>query len=136
MSANFMFFESVTEWQADDYIIRVQVGIFTTREKAEAFGNQPMKLVRNGDRLVLRDNAGKELDEAFDENITVFKLKDSAKGKLRTTHDDFKQINILIRDFGNHQNPSLFRLFSYGVSESSKLVICGDNGKPLSRNEG
>lgn len=126
-----MIFESVTEWQAENYIVRVQAGFFASCEKAEAFGNQPMKLVRDGDRLVLRDKSGKELDEAFDENISVFRLKNSAQGKLMTTHDDYEQVSISIGDFGSHPELSSFGSLSYGVNEVTKLVVCGTNGKPL-----
>lgn len=112
-----IIFKSLTEWQAENYIVSVQAGLFATREKAAAFGNQPMKLVRDGNRLVLCDKTGKELDEAFDENISVFKLKDSAKGKFTTTHDDYEQVNILIDDFENYAELSSFGSLSYGVNE-------------------
>lgn len=126
-----MIFESVTVWQAENYVVQVQAGFFATDDEAAAFGNQPMSLVRDGDRLVLRDDSGQELDEAFDENIAVFRLKDSAQGKPITTHNDYEQVSISISDFGNYPELSSFGSLSYGVNEATKLVVCGINGKPL-----
>lgn len=128
-----MFYESVTNWQAEDYIVCVRVGIFETSEAAEVFGKKSIKLTRDGDRLVLSDaDSSRELDEAYDENIKLFKLKESSQGKLMTSQDDYEQINILISDFGKYSDLRSFGSLSYGVSQAAKLVICCDDGKPLS----
>lgn len=128
-----MFYESVTNWQAEDYIVCVRVGFFETAEAAEVFGKQSKRLTRDGSRLVLSDlESGRELDEAYDENIELFKLKESSQGKLTTEQRDYEQVNILISDFGKYPDLQSFGSLSYGVSQAAKLVICGDDGKPLS----
>ena len=51
-------------------------GVAWPRASAEAFGLLPMRLERDHDRLVLLTaQTGVELGEAYDENITVFRLK-------------------------------------------------------------
>lgn len=122
-----------TAWQADDYVVRVQTGLFLTPEEAQASGNQSMQLVRNNNRLVLRDyKTGKELDEAFDNDIQVFKLKESSSGRpIVNFYDDYEQVGILIANFGNYHALSSFSFLSCSVDEATKLGICGDNGEPL-----
>ena len=125
-------FESLTWWQAEDYVIRVQAGIFVTREKADEFGRQPMKLERDEkhNRLVLFDaKTGEELDEAFDENIGVFKLKKSSRGKSVVNYDDYEQVHISIADFGNYRELSSFGSLAYGVNEATQLVISLGEGR-------
>lgn len=128
-----MIFESITEWQAEDYIVLVRAGLFASHEDAEAFGQKPMTLRKDGDRLVLQNRAGEELDEAFDENIAVFKLKKLSKNMTVTTQDDYEKVNIKICEFGSYPGLSLFGLLSYGVNQADKLVICGEDGTPLTR---
>lgn len=118
-----MLFESVIEWRTQDYYFRVTIGFFNSSEEAVAFGQQPIQLVRDGDRLFLHSSSsgvvGKELAVVFDEDVSVFVLKKEARGMPPITYDSFLQeVRISIADFDKH--PAL-----------TSLVNCSGRQLPL-----
>ncbi len=111
-------FRSVTVWQAEDYNVEVKAGFFPTRNEAEEFGRQPLKLVRDIDRLVLlHPTTGEEIATADDESVEVSKLRASSRGKLMLDYRDFEPCRISIADFERHPDLSSFGSLAYGVAE-------------------
>lgn len=110
-----MLFESVIEWRTWDYFIRVTIGFFSSANEAIALGQQPIRLVRDGGRLLLCSSSagtvGRELALAFDEDVSVFRLKDEARGEPTITYRDFQKVQISIADFDKH--PGLLSLIHH-----------------------
>jgi len=121
-----MIFESITVWQAEDYLVRIQSGFFRTCVEAEAFGKQPLLLKRDGCRLVLfGKKTGVELDEAYDENIAVLRLKATAITKATVSDDDYEQVALRIAEFDQVPELASFGLLAYGVNEVTELRVVG-----------
>jgi hypothetical protein len=134
-------YRSTTLWQAESFCIEVQAGYFWTKEEAEAFGKQPIRLVfdggsrqlvgqkylrftsEDGKPIETPDQGEEWLDWLIDEDVSVTKLKASSVGKLVTDFTDYESVNILIEDFTKYPELSSFGMLSYGVKQVAELPI-------------
>lgn len=121
------YFRSVTQWQAEEFVVQVTAGRFRSRSEAEAFGNQPMRLVLADGILRLVDAAGQPIpavsfsgavkDYLLDDDVEVSKLKPASAGKLVVDHTDYEPVNISISEFPQHADLRSFGSLAYGVAE-------------------
>lgn len=110
--------ESLTYWYNGRYEITVGVGIFDSKEKALAFGSARMSLVCRGERLVIISaESGQELDEAFDENISVGILKADCEQSMSFDDNDYQPFNLKIIEFSS--NPYFSSLVAGSVAVES-----------------
>lgn len=119
-----MLFESVTYWRSGAWLVRVQAGLTNNLASAEAFGLLPMRLERDHDRLVLLTaQTGVELGEAYDENITVFRLKAGVDVATPVNLDDYKQEALPISRFTYFPELEQLTCVGHGVNEVDALVL-------------
>lgn len=119
-----MLFESVTYWRSGAWLVRVQAGFTNNRASAEAFGLLPMRLERDHDRLVLLTaQTGVELGEAYDENITVFRLKAGVDVATPVNLDDYKQEALPISRFTHFPELEQLTCVGHGVNEVDELAL-------------
>jgi len=112
-------YSSLTDWQAENFIVTVFVGGFHTEEAAAAFGRNPMRLVLNGNRLSLYSKAnGEEIAALKDEQIVVRKLADSARGKAVVTDSDYQPFDIRIAEFSHVPALRSFGSLAYGTKRT------------------
>lgn len=121
------FFRSMTQWQAEEFVVAVTVGRFRSRSDAEEFGNQRMRLVFAEGILRLVDAAGQPIpaaafsgavrDYLLDDDVAITKLKATSTGKVMTDCTDYEPVSISIADFPGHAALRSFASLAYGVVE-------------------
>ncbi len=113
-----MLYESLTFWRAGAWLVRVQAHLTASKSSAETFGRIPMHLRRDGDRLVLVDQTlGAEIDEAYDDNITVFQLRQGADVLLPIDLETYDEVDLHIEDFAQHPELDQLVCVEHGIHE-------------------
>lgn len=119
-----MIFESLTMWVGPNYLLQVQAGIFKDKESALAFGAQDLKLVFDEDRIVITDVNGRELDEAYEENVTLLTLEEGAvdSEELRTIND-YKWTELSIPEIAKLPGSATLYMDHHTYNEASKILV-------------
>jgi hypothetical protein len=108
-------YRAITVWQARHYHLDVRFGQFSIFGEANALGRQPLRLTRDGDRLLLQTKAGVFLAEAHDADISLFQVKAESRRRSWITEDDLEPVRIPIAEFCNYPDLASFGSLAFGV---------------------
>lgn len=113
-----MLYESLTFWRAGAWLVRVHAHLTSSKSSAETFGRIPMRLRRYSDRLALVDQKlGQEIDQAYDDNIAVFKLRQGADLLLPIDLEMYSAVDLCIADFAQHPELEQLVCVEHGIHE-------------------
>lgn len=119
-----MLYESITYWRTGIWLVRVQAHLTSSKSSAESFGRIPMRLLRQDDRLVLVDaRTTRQLDEAYDDNIAVFQLRDGADVLLPIDLDTYQEVELRIDQFAQHPELDQLVCVEHGTHEFTVMHL-------------
>ncbi|MGH8077834.1 MAG: hypothetical protein ACREPE_10980 [Lysobacter sp.] len=117
-------FTSITDWQAEDYMVSVLVDGFASVEAAAAFGNaMGLRLLLAGPHLVLiePDGTKRVIDDG---HVSVVRLRSTSRGKLMTTCEDYEPVSIGIAEYPTTAGLNEgFGSLAYGVRDGAGAIV-------------